>query len=207
MIPYSPTSSVYHRNHRPHLRTFRPQAPILFEPNKSLTFGNKSQRESSSSLFITPVLVEVITASGEAQTRRSMPLHQSEYVKSARARRGRADGYSSSSGRLSSWDLRALTFCRYVRHCCDDLSCLVGLHRYPLLVHRRTACRDSPSSFPELSLVDLAVLDTITSPYLTETSKNSVLAACRQSTTRADVLPSHGRRWLINFRRARAPFI
>ena len=117
MIPYSPTSSVYHRNHRPHLRTFRPQAPILFEPNKSLTFANKSQRGSSSSLFITPVLVEVVTAQGEAQTRRSMPLHQSEYVKSACARRGRADGYSSSSGRLSSRDFRALTFCRYVRHC------------------------------------------------------------------------------------------
>jgi len=37
--------------------------------------------------------------------------------------------------------------------------------RYPLLRHRRTGCRYSYSSFPEHSLVDLAILHTITSSW------------------------------------------
>jgi hypothetical protein len=43
----------------------------------------------------------------------------------------------------------------------------------------------------ELSLIDLAVLHTITSSYPTETPTNAVMAARSQSITRADAIPNY----------------
>ena len=80
--------------------------------------------------------------------------------------------------------------------------------RYPHLRHRRTGCRYSYSSFPEHSLVDLAILHTITSSWPGALSHrdfkftNTVLLqpAHRQSITRAGGWCPPQLFWLIKAR-------
>lgn len=112
----SPTAPVPQNHHR-RLRAFCPQAPILFEPNKSPTFADKSQREYSffaTYHFCASVLAEM-TVLSEAQTWRSTPFHQSMQNALEEAAAPPAD--IAPAGDCLRRIFEPLRFAGNVRHC------------------------------------------------------------------------------------------